>query len=63
MYHSAEETHVLTFAQMLTVVPDENIRRPLWEFAPSERSAVLHERRRRFGMIPDDEPTGDPEYS
>lgn len=40
---------------------DETIRRPLWEFPPEQRQAVLHERRRRFKI--DDEPIGDPEYS
>lgn len=62
MYYVAEETHVATFAQLLRGLADEDIRCPLWEFAPNEREAVLHERRRRFGIIPDDEPVGDPEY-
>lgn len=30
--------------------PDSVIRRPLWEFLPAEAKAVLHERRRRFGI-------------
>ncbi|MGW3724851.1 hypothetical protein [Streptomyces sp. NPDC000851] len=30
--------------------PDSVIRRPLWEVQPSEVKAVLHERRRRFGI-------------
>lgn len=32
---------------------DETVRAPLWEFPPEARKAVIHERRRRFGV--DDE--------
>jgi len=37
----------------LQTAPDEEILRPLWDFAPAARKPVLHERRRRFG-IPDE---------
>lgn len=47
------------FPKLLRVLPDEAIRLPLWEYAPSGRPAVIHERRRRFGV---DEECGDPEY-
>ncbi|MFE9381758.1 hypothetical protein ACFYMO_00755 [Streptomyces sp. NPDC007025] len=30
--------------------PDEMIRGPLWEWHPLAAKAVLHERRRRFGI-------------
>lgn len=60
-YTVIDEVHVMTFAQILRVLPDSDIRRPLWEFKPEERKAVQHERRRRFQM--DDEPIGDPEYT
>lgn len=33
---------------------DEEVRRPLWEFPPVARKAVIHERRRRFGIYDDD---------
>lgn len=42
------------FPALLRVLPDLVIRRPLWEFAPHEVKAVIHERRRRFG-VDDDE--------
>jgi hypothetical protein len=46
----------------LSILPDHDIRRPLWEFAPHERLALLHERRVR-GLESDPEPIGDPEFS
>jgi hypothetical protein len=55
-----DESHVVSFADMLTILPDVDIKRPLWEFTPAERPAVIHERRRRFGVY---EEVGDPEYS
>lgn len=44
---------------------DEKIKRPLWEFPPNERGAVISERRRRFpGVYTDSEDVqSDPEYS
>lgn len=59
-YAVVDETHVTTFAQLLTVVPDDHVKRPLWEFSPAERKAVIHERRRRFGVYEEDDI--DPEY-
>jgi hypothetical protein len=53
----------MAVAAELAAETDEFLRFPLWEFAPELRPAVIHERRRRFGMLPDDEPAGDPEYS
>jgi hypothetical protein len=44
---------VRDFAAVLRALPDVDIKRPLWEFTPAERPAVIHERRRRFGW--DDE--------
>jgi hypothetical protein len=38
----------------------ETVRRPLWEFPPEARTAVLHERRVRFGIPTQDD--FDPEY-
>jgi hypothetical protein len=40
---------------------DEFLRRPLWEFKPIERRAVLAERAKRWG-VPDAENDFDPEY-
>lgn len=48
------------FADALKVLPDIDVRRPLWEFPPYQRQAVIHERRVRFGI--DDDEVGDPEY-
>ncbi|QAY26952.1 hypothetical protein SEA_SHAWTY_27 [Streptomyces phage Shawty] len=48
------------WADFMRGTADENVRRPLWEYPPEARLAVLHERRVRFGV-----PTGDdfdPEY-
>jgi hypothetical protein len=42
---------------------EEYLGRPLWEFHPYYRSAVLNERRRRRILQSDPEPSGDPEYS
>lgn len=58
-----DETHVTSFAQLLRVLPDAAIRQPLWEFAPSERKAVIQERYRRGFIGSDPEPIGDPEYT
>lgn len=52
-----------TFTVILEFAADEYVRQPLWNFPPADRPAVIAERRRRFGMLPDDEPCGDPEYS
>jgi hypothetical protein len=38
---------------------DETVRAPLWTFPSEAVSAVIHERRVRFGVY---EETGDPEY-
>lgn len=51
------------FLATLPIAHDDFIRKPLWDFEPADRPAVIAERRRRFGMLPDDEPCGDPEYS
>jgi hypothetical protein len=42
------------YAERLRGVPDELIRAPLWEFRPEHRKAVIHERRRRFGVFDDE---------
>jgi hypothetical protein len=44
---------LMDFPALLRWLPDVDIQRPLWEFTPAERPAVIHERRRRFGV--DDE--------
>lgn len=44
------EEFTLTTAQMLRVCPDSVVIQPLWNFPPADRKAVLHERRRRFGI-------------
>ncbi|MFF4610335.1 hypothetical protein ACFY1Q_11790 [Streptomyces albidoflavus] len=31
-------------------MPDALVESPLWSWAPANRKAVLHERRRRFGI-------------
>lgn len=49
------------YAEFLKGCDDAFIRRPLWEFAPDERKAVLHERAKRFG-VPDANQDFDPEY-
>lgn len=41
---------------------DELIKRPLWEFPPAARKAVLSERRRRGFVVPDADDF-DPIYS
>lgn len=41
---------------------DETVLSPLWDWPVMARPLVLSERRRR-GLILDDEPTGDPEFS
>ncbi|RKN09632.1 hypothetical protein [Streptomyces radicis] len=38
-----------SLSALLRALPDAGIRRPLWEFAPGDRKAVIHERKRRFG--------------
>lgn len=52
MPDSVPET--LTFAQVLRTLSDEEIRKPLWEWTPAEIPAVIHERRRRFGVDDED---------
>ncbi|MFF8473866.1 hypothetical protein [Streptomyces sp. NPDC015414] len=47
IYPSGE---VLPAGSPLSAASDALIRRPLWEFRPSTRKAVLTERRRRFGI-------------
>lgn len=42
-------------------LPDADIKRPLWEFDPEQRPAILHERARRWGA-PTGEDDFDPEY-
>ncbi|WP_199830168.1 hypothetical protein [Streptomyces viridochromogenes] len=37
-------------AAILRALPDATIKRPLWTFLWSDAKAVLHERRRRFGI-------------
>lgn len=58
-----DETHVTSFAQLLRVLPDDEIRQPLWNFAPAERKGVIAERYRRGLVSTDPEPIGDPEYT
>jgi hypothetical protein len=41
-------------AAYLKGAPDDVIRGPLWGFPPAERKAVIHERRRRFGVYDDE---------
>lgn len=41
-------------AEYLKGEPDEAIRLPLWDYPPHMRKAVIHERKRRFG-VDDDE--------
>lgn len=48
------------WARALRETDDETVKRPLWEFPPDARLAVLHERRVRFG-VPTEEDF-DPEY-
>lgn len=42
-------------------LPDEELRRPLWEIAPADRKAFLAARNRRFfaGISPDEVPEHD----
>lgn len=40
---------------------DDYLRRPLWDFVPEARTAVLSERARRFG-VPTADQDFDPEY-
>ncbi|WP_199931271.1 hypothetical protein [Streptomyces sp. CB02923] len=42
------------WARALKGAADDNVASPLWEFPPQARKAVIHERRRRFG-VDDDE--------
>lgn len=64
-FRAADDSHILTpdavARLLLRSASDDEVRRPLWEYAPVERRAVLHERARRWGA-----PTGqddfDPEY-
>lgn len=58
---SAAIPPALVFAEFLRGVADTYVLRPLWEFAPEQRRAVLHERARRFG-VPDAKDDFDPEY-
>jgi hypothetical protein len=60
-----DETHILNADALARITlrqaADEDVRRPLWEFPPNERRAVLHERARRWGA-PNGEDDFDPEY-
>lgn len=47
----------------LRLMPVWYVARPLWEFMPKHRAAVLSERRRRSILQGDPEPAGDPEFS
>lgn len=47
------------WANFLRNAFDANVRRPLWDFPPLARPAVIHERRVRFGVHDE---IGDPEY-
>lgn len=47
--------------EQLRRATDSYVLRPLWEFRPEERRAVLAERARRFG-VPNGEDDFDPEY-
>lgn len=53
---------VAHFVVTLTFASDQYVTTPLWDLAPRFRLALLHERRVR-GVILDDEPAGDAEYS
>ncbi|MGX1133208.1 hypothetical protein RKD49_005398 [Streptomyces glaucescens] len=50
-------------ATWLRGATDEAVSRPLWDFHPYYRPAVLTERKRRNILQSDPEPIGDPEYS
>lgn len=54
---------LIPVGETLRSASDELIRRPLWEFPPNERPAVLTERNRRGFNNSDPEPIGDPEYT
>ncbi|WP_330478663.1 hypothetical protein OG301_26660 [Streptomyces platensis] len=41
---------MLTPPRPLQSATDDTVRLPLWVFSPGLRKAVLHERRRRFGI-------------
>jgi hypothetical protein len=47
--------------ELMRGAADETLRRPLWEFPPEERRAVIAERAVRWGA-PDAENDFDPEY-
>jgi hypothetical protein len=48
------------WALVMRGASDEAVRAPLWQYPPEARLAVLHERRRRFGVPTRDDI--DPEY-
>ncbi|AUG87105.1 hypothetical protein HOS57_gp33 [Streptomyces phage AbbeyMikolon] len=49
--------------EALRFASDEALARPLWDYNPAARKAVISERRRR-GILPDpDETVTDPTYS
>lgn len=50
------------YARALRGAADSTVCSPLWDWDPDVRPLVLAERRRR-GLIHDDEPIGDAEYS
>lgn len=50
---SPDEHGVAFFVETLKFADDDYVRIPLWEFPPSHRPAVIHERRTRWGV--DDE--------
>ena len=47
---------------ILRLSKSDFVTRPLWEFDPAIRPAVIRERNRR-GLNSDPEPIGDPEFS
>jgi hypothetical protein len=54
------DAHARVVRAALRVATDNTIRQPLWNFHPSYRAHVIHERRVRFGVPTADD--FDPEY-
>ncbi|MGW3932839.1 hypothetical protein ACWECC_32810 [Streptomyces microflavus] len=42
------------WARALKGAADDTVASPLWDFPPEARKAVIHERRRRFGVNDDE---------
>lgn len=57
---AADPTTEAQWAEALKYASDHLVRTPLWEFPPRAANAVLHVRRRRFGVPTADD--FDPEY-